>query len=51
MNETVLTSEIKINKEVIQRLAEYKGVSQLKKAALNLLVKMVSDDDTVKDLR
>lgn len=39
-----------VNKEVITRLGEYKGVSILKKAAMNMLVKMV-DREKIRDLK
>ena len=39
-----------VNKEVITRLGEYKGVSILKKAAMNMLVKM-ADQHSIEELR
>lgn len=39
-----------IKKEVLGRLGEFKGVSVLKKAAMNMLVKM-TDREKLKDLK
>lgn len=39
-----------INREVLGRLGQFKGVSVLKKAAMNMLVKMV-DRDKIRDLK
>lgn len=39
-----------INRDVVNRLSEFKGVSLLKKAAMNMLVKMV-DRDKIRDLK
>jgi len=41
---------MKINSEVIQRLSSFKGVSKLKKAAMNMLVKM-ADQSSIEELR
>lgn len=39
-----------VNRDVVSRLSEFKGVSLLKKAAMNMLVKMV-DRDKIKHLK
>ena len=39
-----------INRDVLVRLGEFKGVSVLKKAAMNMLVKMV-DREKIRDLK
>ena len=41
---------IKINKAVLDRLGSFKGVSKLKKAAMNMMVKM-ADQKTIEELR
>lgn len=41
---------IKIDKAVLDRLGSFKGVSKLKKAAMNMLVKM-ADQKSIEDLR
>ena len=43
-------SEIKFDKDVLDRLKEFKGVSKLKKAAMNMLIKM-ADQEAIEDLR
>lgn len=43
--------EQKLDPEALQRLKEFKGVSTLKKVALNILVKMVSNSNDVENLR
>ena len=42
--------EVPISDEVITRLRDFKGVSKFKRAAMNILVKMASEDE-VKELR
>ena len=42
--------EVPISDEVITRLRDFKGVSKFKRAAMNILVKMASEDE-VKSLR
>ena len=39
-----------INKEVLERLQSFRGVSKLKKAAMNMLIKM-SDQKSIEELR
>lgn len=39
-----------INKDVLQRLQEFRGVSMLKKAAMNMLVKM-ADQSKIENLK
>jgi Ca2+-binding EF-hand superfamily protein len=39
-----------INKDILNRLSNFKGVSKLKKAAMNMLVKM-SDANSIEELR
>ena len=41
---------VKISSDVIDRLRSFKGVSKFKRAAMNILVKMATEDE-VKDLR
>jgi calcium-dependent protein kinase len=43
-------SDVKISGQVLQRLASFRGTSKLKKAAMNMLVKM-ADQSTIEDLR
>ena len=42
--------EFEVDENVIKRLIEFKGQSALKRAAMNMLVQMISQED-VKDLR
>jgi len=35
----------RLDKEVLERLKEFKGVSTLRKAALNMMVKMIDDKE------
>ena len=44
MNEGKLKDSSIINKDVIERLQSFKGVSKLKKAAMNMLVKMADQN-------
>jgi hypothetical protein len=37
--------DVKISQEVIQRLRSFKGVSQFKKAAMNILVKTIKPEE------
>lgn len=45
-----MTAGTTINPDVIARLQNFKGVSKLKKAAMNMLVKM-ADQDQIEGLR
>ena len=42
--------EAKIDADVVNRLKDFKGVSKLKKAAMNMLVKM-ADQNSIEELR
>lgn len=46
----VSTSEIVLRLDILQRLMSFKGVSKLKKAAMNMLVK-TADPTSIKELR
>lgn len=47
---TVSKTKIVIDKNVLDRLGSFKGVSKLKKAAMNMLVKM-ADQNEIEKLR
>ena len=47
---TVNDNTVEISEEVIMNLCKFKGVSTFKKAVMNLLVKMATEDE-IKDLR
>jgi hypothetical protein len=44
MAEGKLKTNIVMNKDVLQRLQSFRGVSKLKKAAMNILVKMADQN-------
>ena len=48
--ENITSNPIKIDKAVLDRLGSFKGVSKLKKAAMNMLVKM-ADQKSIEELR
>ncbi len=43
--------EQELDPDILQKLQEFKGVSTLKKVALNILVKMTADSKDVEELR
>jgi hypothetical protein len=43
--------EDKLDPDILNKLRDYKGVSTLKKVALNILVKMTADSKDVEKLR
>lgn len=50
MAEGDLKTNMNINRDVLNRLQAFKGVSKLKKAAMNMLVKM-ADQNQIEDLK
>lgn len=48
--DNITAKPIKIDKAVLDRLGSFKGVSKLKKAAMNMLVKM-ADQKSIEELR
>lgn len=46
----VSSTPLKIDRAVLDRLGSFKGVSKLKKAAMNMLVKM-ADQKSIEELR
>ena len=49
-NQNGRTTNLKIDQNVLSRLQSFKGVSKLKKAAMNMLVKM-ADQKSIEELR